>query len=72
MELLVELMFGFGLTVTLVVFGSLVISPFVMVRWNFVVPDVLGFHSITWSQALWLTMLCGLLFRTGASRADAK
>lgn len=72
MELIVAFLFGFGLTLILVVFGSFVISPFVMVLWNLFVPDVFGLHSITWSQALWLTMLCGLLFRTGASRVDSK
>ena len=72
MEVIVALMLGFGVTVTLIVFGSLAISPFVMVLWNLFVPDVFGLHSITWAQALWLTMLCGLLFRTGSSRVDAK
>ena len=72
MELVVALMFGLGLTVTLVVTGSLVLSPFVMVLWNLVIPEVFRLHSITWSQALWLTMLCGILFRAGPSRRDAK
>ena len=72
MEIIVAFMFGLGLTITLVVVGSLMISPVVMVLWNLFVPEVLGLHPITWSQALWLAMLCGFLFPTGASRAISK
>lgn len=71
-EIVVALMFGLGLTVMSVVIGSLVLSPFVMVLWNLFVPEVFRLHSVAWSQALWLTMLCGFLFRTGASRSEEK
>lgn len=72
MAILVASMFGFGLTVMLVIVGALLVSLPVMLLWNALVPEVFGLHPLTWVQALWLSLLCGLLFRTGASRADSK
>jgi hypothetical protein len=30
--------------------------------WNAVAPDVFGVQPLTWFKALWLTLLCALLF----------
>jgi hypothetical protein len=35
--------------------------------WNAVAPDVFGLKPLTWLQALWLSLLCSLLFRTNSS-----
>lgn len=67
MAIAVAFAFGFGLTVTLVIVGALFVSLPVMWLWNAFVPAVFGLHSLTWAQALWLSLLCGLLFRTGAT-----
>jgi hypothetical protein len=37
-------------------------SFFVKWLWNAVVPDVFGLKSVTWLQALLLTLLLGMLF----------
>lgn len=71
MALIVASMFGFALTAAIAVAEAFVLSLPVMWLWNAAVPAVIGFKPLTWTQALWLSMLCGLLLGTRASaRAD--
>ena len=48
--------------------SSLLVSVPVMWLWNAFVPAVLGLRSLTWTQALWLSVLCGILLRPGHSQ----
>lgn len=65
------LLLGVGWTAVLNAAEALLFSLPIMWLWNAVIPDVIGAKSLTWSQALWLSMLCGLLLRArGAMRAD--
>ncbi len=43
----------------------------VMWLWNAVVPHVFGVNPITWLQALWLSLLCGFLFKTTSTSVTA-
>lgn len=70
MALIVASIFGIGLTVALVVGEAFLLSLPVMWLWNLVVPDVFGLKTLTWSQALGLTILCGLLLRRSTSAAS--
>lgn len=47
--------------------SALLYSLPVMWLWNAFAPVVLGMKPLTWAQALWLSLLCALLFRTSAS-----
>lgn len=71
MELLVASIFGVGLMAALVVGEAFLLFLPVMWLWNLVVPDVFGLKTLTWIQALWLTILCRLLLGRRAS-AEAK
>ncbi len=35
--------------------------------WNWLMPDLFGLKSITWTQALGLCALCSMLFKSSAS-----
>jgi hypothetical protein len=59
----VGIVFGLILSVA----GALLSSVPVMLLWNAVIPEVLGPRPITWPQALWLCLLCALLFGTRSS-----
>jgi hypothetical protein len=63
-SVLVAGLIGTFIAVLLALAGALVASLPVMWLWNAVVPDVLGLKPLTWVQALWLCLLCALLFRT--------
>lgn len=43
---------------------ALLLALPVWLLWNAVVPEVFGLHPITLVQALWLNLLCALLFKT--------
>lgn len=51
---------------TIVVVAILTAWP-VMVMWNYVVPDVIGWKAIDFWQALVLSCLCGTLFKSSSS-----
>ena len=36
----------------------------VMLLWDAVMPELFGLKEITFFQALWLTLLCGFLFKS--------
>ena len=72
MELIVASVFGLALAALLVVLDALLFSLPLMCLWNAVVPQVLGVKAISWPQALWLMMICGLLFRRASARAEGK
>ena len=36
---------------------------FVMWLWNFIIPEITGFTTLTYWKALALSVLCGLLFK---------
>ncbi len=64
MHLIVAVLLGTVISVALALAGALVYSLPVMWLWNAVVPNVFGMHPITWLEALWLSLLCGFLFKT--------
>lgn len=55
------------IAVLLALAAAFVSSLPVMWLWNAVAPDVFGLKPLTWLQALWLGLLCSLLFRTSSS-----
>ena len=59
---------GFGVVLFSIAANSLLVSVPVMWLWNAFVPAVLGLRSLTWTQALWLSVLCGILLRPGHSQ----
>jgi hypothetical protein len=64
-NLIVAALFGIVMSVALALANALICSLPVMWLWNAVAPDVvLGIKPLSWVQALSLTLLCGLLFRT--------
>ena len=44
------------------IFAALVMGFIVMTLWNWLAPEVFGFHEITFGQALGLLILCKILF----------
>jgi len=61
-NLIVTALTGIVLSLLLAVAGALLYSLPVMWLWNAVAPDVFGVQPLTWFKALWLTLLCALLF----------
>jgi hypothetical protein len=59
---------GFGLALIAVIGAAL---P-VMLLWNVVVPDLFGLPSISFWQALGLSMLSALLFKSSSSSGSSK
>ena len=51
----------------IVLMVALLISLPVMWLWNWLLPTIFGFKTITWTQALGLSVLSGLLFRSSSS-----
>jgi hypothetical protein len=60
-------------TIVLVLCMAIVIALFislpVMWLWDAVMPDMFGLKEITWTQALWLSLLCSLLFKSSSSKS---
>ena len=52
-----------GLTVLTSIPLVLVISVFVLLLWNAVIPDIFNLNTITYKQALFLTLLIKLLIQ---------
>jgi hypothetical protein len=52
-----------GLTVLISIPLVLVISAFVLLLWNAVIPDIFNLNTITYKQALFLTLLIKLLIQ---------
>lgn len=52
-----------GLTVLINIPLILVISVFVLLLWNAVIPDIFNLNTITYKQALFLTLLIKLLIQ---------
>ncbi len=59
---------GFGVVLFSIAANSLLVSVPVMWLWNAFVPAVLGLRSLTWTQALWLSVLCGILLQPARSQ----
>lgn len=54
---------------TIAVLGVLALVALILVLpvwllWNAVIPQATGFNEITLVQALWLNLLCSILFKT--------
>lgn len=63
-------MFEFGklLGAAIVVLGTVILLSFVLCLpvmwiWNWIMPELFGLATVTWTQAWGLNLLCGLLFR---------
>ena len=52
------------LFIALVVAFGLLLSLPVMWLWNWLLPDLFGFKTLTWLQAWGLLVLCGFLFKS--------
>ena len=52
-----------SLTVLISIPLVLVISAFVLLLWNAVIPDIFNLNTITYKQALFLTLLIKLLIQ---------
>jgi hypothetical protein len=46
---------------------ALVASLPVMWLWDWLMPEIFGLQEITWLQALGLSLLCSLLFKSNAA-----
>lgn len=57
---------GIGVLALVVVVGLIVSLP-VWLLWNWLMPDIFAVKEISWMQALGLTVLCGLLFKSSSS-----
>lgn len=57
------LIVGLGV-VALVIVVALLISIPVMLLWNWLMPVIFGLKAISWLQALGISVLCGLLFKS--------
>ena len=55
-----------SMILAMIIIGVLLALP-VMLLWNLVMPQLFGFSSITFLQALWLSLLCRFLFGWGNS-----
>jgi hypothetical protein len=71
-NLIVVGLLGTVISVVLAIASALVYSLPVMWLWNAVVPDVFGMKPLTWVEALWLSLLCALLFRTTSSSVTSQ
>lgn len=49
---------------------ALLISLPVMWLWNGLLPSLFGFKTVTWTQALGLSVLCSLLFKSSSSSSS--
>lgn len=58
------------MVIILVVFVGLILALPVMYLWNAVIPDVFHLERITFSQALYLNLLCSALFSSGNLKSD--
>jgi hypothetical protein len=63
-NLIVATLLGIVISLVLAIANALLCSLPVMWLWNAVAPDVFGLKPLTWLQALWLSLLCAMLFRT--------
>ena len=54
------------IVVFVVAFGLLLSLP-VMWLWNWLLPDLFGFKTLTWLQAWGLLVLCGFLFKSSSA-----
>ena len=56
-----------------VAIGIIIVFPLIFALpvkwlWNAVVPDIFGLKEISWKQALWLSLLCSMLFKSYSSK----
>lgn len=52
-----------------VVIAALCALP-TMLLWNAIMPLIFGLIKISFIQALWLNLLCGILFKSSSSKED--
>ena len=64
MEKVIGAIIGFALLVVVI---ALIMAWPVMLLWNYVMPDVFGLTEIVFWQALALSMLSSMLFKSSAS-----
>jgi hypothetical protein len=60
-------LFTIGAVLGLIFFGSFFYGFFVWILWDWVVPDIFGLKPIGYFQAVALTILCGILFKSSSS-----
>lgn len=51
---------------------ALLLSLPVWLLWNWLMPEIFGLKSITWLQALGLSVLSACLFKSGDSSSSSK
>lgn len=66
--------FGYALIavgfVAVVAIGSILAAFPVMLLWNWLMPAIFGLKAISFWQALGLSILCGLLFKSSSSSSS--
>lgn len=60
------LLIGLG-AIGIVIIIALIVSLPVWLLWNWLMPIIFGLKAITWLQALGLSVLSGLLFKSSTS-----
>ena len=60
MKIIITLLLG----VSIVAILAMLMALPVMLIWNYLMPDLIGFKEITIFQALLLNMLCSILFKS--------
>jgi len=60
------ILIGSGVIALVVVIALLVSLP-VWLLWNWLMPEIFAVKTISWFQALGISILCGLLFKSSAS-----
>lgn len=68
-EIIAKVVSGVVLVLGMAVAIALFISLPVMWLWDAVMPELFGLKAITWTQALWLALLCSLLFKSSTSKS---
>ena len=63
------LIVGLGIVALIVIIALLVSIP-VWLLWNWLMPAIFGLKTISWLQALGLSVLCGLLFKSSTSSSS--
>ena len=55
-----------------ILWDAIVFAVPLMLLWNWIVPEVFGFHALNFWQSLGLMLICDILFRTQQQTDDRK
>lgn len=63
------LIIGVGVVVLLAIIAVLISVP-VWLLWNWLMPEIFGLKTISWLQALGLSLLSSMLFKSSSSSSS--